>query len=87
MNVHEAAALAYRERRKEVRFAAMLYRRMGFRLTPTRIHRLAMCIGFNGGDWHAAARREAIYNLHLALCPDRNAWRGRHWRERFALGP
>jgi len=83
---HEAVALAYRERRREVRFAGMLFRRMGFRLNSTRLDRLAVRIGFNGGDWHAAARREAMYTLHLALCPDRNAWRGKHWREPFTLG-
>lgn len=86
MTVFEAMALAYRERQREVRFAAMLFRSMGFRLTRTTVDRLAVRIGFNGGDWHAAARREAMYRLHLALCPDRTIWRGKYWRERFTLG-
>jgi len=64
----------------------MLFRRMGFRLTSTRLDRLAMRIGLNGGDWHAAARREAIYTLHLAMCPDRTIWRGKYWREHFSIG-
>ncbi|MCW5712305.1 hypothetical protein [Shinella sp.] len=86
MNVFHAMKLAYRERRREVRFAAMLYRSMGFHLTRADVDRLAVQIGFNGGDWHAAARREAMYRLHLALCPDRNAWRGKYWNERFTIG-
>ena len=86
MSPHDAVAIAYRERRREERFPAMLFRRIGFRVTSTRLDRLAMRIGFNGGDWHAAARREAMYILNLALCPDRNIWRGRHWREPFTLG-
>lgn len=86
MNVHQAIALAYRERRREVRFAAMLYRSMGFRLTRSTVDRLAMRVGLNDGDWHAAARREAMYALHLALCPNRTVWRGRYWRERFTIG-
>lgn len=86
MSPHEAASLAYRECGAEVRFAAMLFRSMGFRLTSARLDRLAMRIGFDGGDWHAAARREATHILHLALCPDRNIWRGRCWRETFTIG-
>lgn len=86
MNVFEAMALAYRERQREVRFAVMLYRSMGFRVTRTGVDRLAVRIGFNDGGWHAAARREAMYRLHLALCPDRNAWRGKYWGERFTIG-
>ena len=86
MSPHEAVALAYRDRRRQVRFAAMLFRSMGFRLDRTRLDRLAMRIGFHGGDWHAAARREAMYLVHLALCPHRTIWRGRYWREPFMLG-
>ncbi len=86
MSPHAAITLAYRERAREVRFAAMLFRSMGFRLDRARLNRLAMRIGMNGGDWHAAARREAIHVLHLALCPDRTVWRGKYWREHFTLG-
>lgn len=86
MSPHEAVALAYRERHRQVRLAAMLFRSMGFRLDRFILNRLAMRIGFNGGDWHAAARREAIHVLHLALCPNRGIWRGKGWREPFTIG-
>lgn len=86
MTPHEAISLAYRERAREVRLAAMLFQSMGFRLDRVSLDRLAMRIGFNDGDWHAAARREAIHILHLALCPNRTVWRGRYWREPFSIG-
>ena len=60
MSPHEAVALAYRDRRRQVRFAAMLFRSMGFRLDRTRLDRLAMGIGFYGGEWHAADILEAF---------------------------
>ncbi|MGF7007934.1 hypothetical protein [Shinella sumterensis] len=86
MSPHEAVALAYSARQRQVRLAAMLFRSMGFQLNRSSLNRLAMRIGYNGGDWHAAARREAIYVLHLALCPNRTIWRGKGWREPFTIG-
>lgn len=75
MNAHETVRFIKTVYRRELRYAIWKFKRFGFRIDRVTIDRLAFRLGCNDLDWKAAARREAIYRLHLALDVDRTIFR------------